>query len=352
MKSDAVKELALFVVNYLENGGAIIEKNEHGFEALLPKDLSEVLETSEYLKVDVSGDTAKTGLYTMNYGSALVEKVTDAVCKATPLFACQFQEGYLKKEGFERLINHQFVFSNAKGKIENQAVIKTRYLLLTFRYTAQSDEQKHGLLELAFHLETGACIPRMAEAVFAPGNQYIESKNPILNKNEMEGAMQCIKRHVSEILSDQLKTFHETMIRRFQRDAQNLEEYYDALEKEMEKNLRRHSLSERLAEERREKIALLPDELKRKQNDLFKKYAIKVSAEPCAAMLIDTKAVKIFYHLNVGKNQKTVSLLYNPIVKSIDPVVCDGCKKSASNIHFCPNLHFLCVECLEKCPLC
>ena len=89
-----------------------------------------------------------------------------------------------------------------------------------------------------------------------------------------------------------------------------------------------------------------------KKDDLYKKYSIKVTIEPCTVMLIKTSAIKIFYRLSVGRDTTTLSLLYNPVTKSIDPLVCMACKESITNVHFCDALHLLCSSCHTKCPVC
>ena len=133
---------------------------------------------------------------------------------------------------------------------------------------------------------------------------------------------------------------------------QILKNIYRDLEKEMKKTLRRHRLSEELVKERNEKIALLPRELERKRDDLFKKYSIRVDIEPCAAMLVSTPAIKVLYYVLIGKKRKNISLIYNPVTRMLDPLVCQGCGKSITTICFCDNLHLLCQACGEKCPLC
>ncbi len=353
MNSESNQELEEFACRFLENQGAVLERNEQGFEALLPENLSEVLGTSEHININTGSDPESEGVYSINHGSSLLEKMVDAVCCGdVPLLACQLQFDYLKREGFDRLIKEQFFFSKSVGKTENRAKINTGYIFLTCRYTAQSDEQKHGLLSLVFNLETGAYVPHMAELFSATGKNFIPLQKPVWKDGQLEMVMKCIKEQSKGILMDELNSFHETMTRRFRRDAANLEEYYHALEKEMEKNLERHSLSEELVKERREKIGLLPDELERKRDDLFKKYSIKVNVEPCAAMLINTPAVKVLYSIFIRRTRKNVSLIYNPVTKVLDPLVCQGCGKSITNIYFCNHLHLLCSMCNEKCPLC
>ncbi|MGM0368267.1 MAG: hypothetical protein ACQEP2_06825, partial [Actinomycetota bacterium] len=313
MKSKPNIELEEFAYRFLESRGAVLEKNKQGFEALMPRNLSEDLGTSEHIHIGNGKSPETEGAYSINYGSLILEKMVETACRETPLLACQFQADYLKKEGFDRLINEHFVFSNTVGKIENKAETKTSYIFLTCRYTAQSDEQKHGLINLVFNLETGACIPGMADLMFAPGNNFIPAKRYVLNDGQLEKITKCIKQHTELILMEELKTFYESMVRRFKRDASNLEEYYSALEKEMKKNLKKRSPSKELAEERRKKISLLPAELERKRSDLFKKYSIRVNIEPCAAMVINTLAVTVIYNLSIGKKRESVSFTYNPV---------------------------------------
>ena len=352
MNSKFNQELEEFACRFLENHGAVLERNEQGFEALLPENLSEIFGTSEHININTGSDPESEGVYSINYGSSLLEKMVDAVCGDVPFLTCQLQFDYLKREGFDSLIRKQFFFSKSVGKTVSRAKINTAYIFLTCRFTAQSDEQKQGLVSLVFNLETGAYIPHMAELFSAAGKNFIPLQKPIWKDRQLERVMKCIKEQSKGILMDELNSFHETMTRRFRRDAANLEEYYHALEKEMEKNLERHSLSEELVKERREKIGLLPDELERKRDDLFKKYSIKVNVEPCAVMLINTPAVIVLYNIFIRRTRKNVSLIYNPVTKALDPLVCQGCGKSITNIYFCNHLHLLCSMCSEKCPLC
>ena len=55
------------------------------------------------------------------------------------------------------------------------------------------------------------------------------------------------------------------MNRKFRRDVRNLEEYYRSLEQEMQQSLVRSGLSDQLVQDRRAKIALIPEELARKK---------------------------------------------------------------------------------------
>ena len=169
---------------------------------------------------------------------------------------------------------------------------------------------------------------------------------------KLEKIAERTKFHSEGILKEELRPFKESMNRRFKRDVDNLDEYYESLRREMEKSLERPGLLPDQIEDRKDKIALLPGELARKRDDLYKKYSIKIRIAPCAAMFITTPAVKILYRVAVGKKQTTLPLIYNPVTRLIDPRVCQGCGRGITNIYFCDHLHILCSRCIDRCPLC
>jgi hypothetical protein len=357
MSSDPDEKLERFIRRFFETHGAEVEKNDGGFEVLMPEDLAELLHTPEYIHLkygesDESDLKTKDGYY-FNYGSQLLDHIVSAACRQVPLLACQLNFDYIKSQGFDSLIQKQLAFHGSLCRVESWATIKTEYLYLTCRYLAQSDEQKEGLLNLVFNLETGAYVPEMDSIISLAAKDFkIHIKYLGWDVEQIEKIMEWVKIQVKSVIAEETGPFQESMNRRFRRDVANLEEYYNSLKQEMEKSLQRPGLSEQLIRDRKEKIALLPDELERKKDDLFKKYSIKVNMELCSAMWIMAPAVKVLCKTSVGRKNKNLSLTYNPVTKSLDPLVCQGCKKSTTSIYFCDDLHLLCPDCSKKCPVC
>ncbi len=351
MSFEPDQELKHFVCRFLETHGAVLEENSIGFEALLPDNLSGLLETPEHIHININMDSSDTDPearheYAINYGSHLLEKMVNAACTQVPLLACQLEFDYLKSAGFGKLINEQFSFFGSVGSVESTAKIKTEYFFLTCRYIAQSDEQKEGIVSLIFNLETGAFVPHMAHMLSSADRNFkTEKKGAAWEDKQIKEIMDWVREQTKEIIAEEIGPFQESMTRRFRRDVANLEEYYAGLKQEMEKSIERPGLSNQLIKDRQEKIALLPDELAIKKDDLFKKYSIKVKVEPCTAMLISTPAIKILYKASIGRKRKNLSLIYNPVTKSVDPLVCQKCGKSTTNIHFGDRLHLLCPAC-------
>jgi len=351
MNSKSDQELDQFLFRFLENRGAALERYDGGFEALLPEALSDLLEVTEHIRISDGVDSGLNGHPFAGYGSPFLDRILNVACGNVPLVSCRLEVDYLKSQGFDRLIGEQFRFYKFAGRIESTGTMNIHYLLLQCRYVAQSDEQKEGLIGLVLNCETGAYIPGMAE-IFSDHKRDFQLLPKQLGHDwRWEKALAHIEVHLEEVLREEILPFRESMRRRFHRDVANLEEYYHSLKAEMEKSLERPGLSEDLIKDRKEKIALLPGELIRKRDDLFQKYSIAVRVVPCAARLIRIPVVKIIYRLSAGKSQKTLSLIYNPVTHSLDPIVCQGCGKNIRNIYFSHHLHVLCSSCNKKSPL-
>ncbi|UCF92208.1 MAG: hypothetical protein JSW39_28745 [Desulfobacterales bacterium] len=351
------RELERFARRFFEIQGALLETTARGAEVVMPPKLSGPLGTPEYIRLNFESspapDTGSVNEFAVYYGSPLLEKMVHAVCGQMPLLACELEFQYLKSQGFERLIGAQFTFNGAVGRVDSWATVKTEYLYLTCRYIAQSDEQKEGLVDLIFNLENGAYVPDMApNLAFVARNYRMEGKTAGWDAKKINLVMGWVKNQSPPAIQAAITSFQESMNRRFRRDVANLQEYYDDLQKEMEASLKRPGLSAPLIRDRQEKIALLPAELAQKKDDLFKKYSIRVKVRLCTALRITTPAVKVLYQARVGRQSKNLALMYNPVNKSMDPLVCQGCGASVTNIFFCRHVHLLCETCYQACPAC
>jgi hypothetical protein len=350
MNSKQDLEPQQFALRFFESRGALIEKQENGYEVLIPTETASLLNIEEHLHISADSDkAAESQAIVFNYGSELLDGIINAACSPPPFVLCRLEFDYLKKQGFDRAISERFYFANAVGRVEKTAETQTDYFLLTCRYLAQSDEQKMGLLPLMVNFESGAFVPDMHEQlVYAQKTYLIQTKEDLRSTERFGQLMNRIKKESEKVLEQELAPFLASMTRRLRRDVANLEEYYASLKKEMEQGLERAGISEQLRKERMEKIALLPDEAIRKKHDLRKKYSVQISLEPAAGMLIRTPVVKIFYICSIGKKKKRITLMYNPVTKSIDPLRCEKCDASTVKVAFSPSLELICLDCEKK----
>ena len=346
-------ELASFVCRFLEEKGAVAEAGKNRVDLLLPEDLAETLEVEEYISVltGSADDTAShypggnKNMYPIHFGAPLLEKVCAMAGANPPIAALSLSFDYLKTSGFDTLINEQFEFYKSKGSVSGTGEIKTRYLLLTCRYLAQSDEQKEGLVDLAVNVDTGAVVPGMMDTLSMAEKNYKKNISHAFTKEQVNRVFQRVDMYMADGVEHTLSEFKKSMNRRFRRDSASLEEYYQALAREMAESLDRSGLSDRLRRERREKIDLIPEELAAKQQDLLNKYSIRVTISPAAVMVISTPAVKVLFKAVSGRMKKDLTFIYNPLTKQMDPLVCDTCGQSMYRIGFTDDLRLVCHTC-------
>ncbi|MBU1056070.1 MAG: hypothetical protein KKC46_19930 [Proteobacteria bacterium] len=351
MNSNSDQTLTDFSKKFFRIYGVATESHADQMEVLLPEALAEQLNTPDHFKVQTGEDAQ--GDFSVAYGSAFLDKILNHVCDTIPVVECSLHFNYIKSQGFDKLITDIFSFNGASGTVENHAETLTRYIVLPCRYIAQSDEQKEGMVSLCFNLETGACVAGIEDALYYTEKKY-ESGNrkSVIEKTVIERLIQAVENNVPIVLADEIKMFQSNMNRRFKRDVDNLDEYYTGLKREMENSLKRPGISDQLKSDRQEKILLIPLELEKKKDDLFKKYSIKIRLVLCGAMIINSPSVKISYNAAIGRKTKKLAMIYNPSSKSIDPLVCEGCGTSTYNAGFCDSLHLLCPQCLLGCRIC
>lgn len=351
MSSDPNVHLESFVTRFFSIRGADVEKRGRCLDVLSPPELARQIGIPEFCNLKVGNPGEER--YAIHYGSPLLEKIAEAACETVPLALVSLSFHYIKSEGFDRLMEELFTLHGALARVEKTAAQRAEYLLLMCRYLAQSDEQKEGLLPLAFNLETGAPVGNL-ETMLVTADKRFEPAGSIaaFHGEKVRKIIRWARARAADLLEDEIEPFRESMNRRFRRDIANLETYYAELKEEMTESLGRSGLSEQLIRNRKEKIALIPDEMAKKREDLSNKYSIRVKLELSGAMLIRTPAVRLHCVATVGRRKRPFSLLYNPIDKSIDPLVCAGCGQGTYQVHFCNRLHLLCPRCAPRCPAC
>ena len=347
MRFEAETEPLAFAERFLELHGAAVEKRESTLEALLPEALSALLETPEHIFISADSESGADSdrRYSIAYGTPLLDRMIGGALSKIPLAGCRLEFDYVKSGGFHRLLDEQMTFYGAAASIETVAEVFANYLLLIVRYTAQSDEQKEGLLPMVFNADTGSFVPEMTQALDAAQCQAVYAppeKDALRNIARLGEAVEQTARRLVE---EELVSFRLSMARRFKRDLANLVEYYIGLEQEMLKALEKPGLSDNARRDRQSKIDGLPSELANKRDDLLKKYSVKVRLKPAAAMQIRTPARRIICRLSIGRQTRQFFLTYNPVTRRIDPPVCSRCHSPIFHIHFEGALEALCFDC-------
>jgi hypothetical protein len=344
MTSAAATELLSFASRVLEKYGGVVDHRGDHLLTLLPSAMAASLEIPEEVRI---GDDE----YPLIYGSPLLDRLIQVATREVPIVYGQFEIPYLKKGGFESLICQDLIFADGQIKIMSRAETRTNYMVLLSHYVALSDERKEGLVQLTVQEGTGALIPgfedHLAEfqvTFFKPGK--IPPHFPVPSEKVVSLSL----KKAQEVTKMDLEDFLTSMKRRLQRDVNNTQEYFQALEKEMRASLNA-GRSEGQEKERREKIQALPQELSRKIEDLLQKYQIEVTITGCGARRLLVPVVQLLLQIRYRKLERTASITWNPVTRRLDPMVCELCSETIQVVYpWIKNSRIMlgCLPCSKK----
>lgn len=319
-------ELLAFAARTLERHGAAVEMRSERLAALLTRELADRLELPEEA---VLGDEDAPLLY----GSPLLDSLVELATREVPVTYGQIEVPYLKKAGFEQLIGRDLVFTDGRVRFGNRAEARGTYLCAVFHYVAMSDERKEGLVQVGVNEGSGAFIPGFVEEWSEARPVFFEpGKVPPHFPVRLESALATAMKQAQTMAREELADFLKSMERRLRRDVKSTREYYDALRGEMEQNLAQTGLTEQQQAERRAKIDELPAEMERKIVDLEQKYQVAVSLTARAAIRLLVDVVHLSVELQYRKQQRSLRLIWNPVTRGLDPLVCEGCGQTITRV--------------------
>jgi len=338
-------EILSFAVQVLEKHGAIADRQDNHVIALLPPELARALDLAEEVQLGKEG-------VPLIYGSPALDRLIRVATKEIPLVFGRIEAPYLKKAGFEQLIGQDIVFTNGQVRVTGRAEARTSYMVLISRYVALGDERKEGLVEVGVHENTGAIIEDLETlwTEFRP-EFYVPGKVPPHFSIHLEKAIANAMRKAQRLAEEKLTDFINSMQRRLRRDVKNTMEYYEALGNEMQASLSHTNPSEAQRDERIAKVRELPREMARKIEDLKQKYKICVRLSGSAAIRLLVDVAQVMVEIRIGKQSRTIHLIWNPVDRRLDPLVCECCHETTRRVHPSEedsHIRLLCFPCAQK----
>ena len=341
-RQEASPELLEFAARCLDSKGAVIEPGSGYIDCLLPEEISEFLSVPKELRLG-------KGEHELAYGLPLLDRLVELATGDTPVVYGSLDSGYLKKEGFDRMVRQNMVFPDARLKCTGRAEVKRTYMVLSVKYTAVSDERKEGLVKICLNETSGAVLSEMTNRwqSFSP-EFYAGGKVPPHFPLHVENIIKAGLSAARQAGKNELDSFLRSMERRLRRDITSTVSYYAALSAEMEEGLGRARLSREAIEGRRAKIAALPVERDQKIRDLVHKYSVHLRLTAKAALRFLMPVVQVSASVRKGRKKGQFSLTWNPILQTVEPVACLVCGKTIRTIYFRENRSGLEPIC-EKC---
>ena len=338
-------ELIGFCAELIEKGGGLIDSEPSGLLALLPSPLAQELKIPQELRLG-----SEEAL--LLYGSPFLDRLIDFATRNVPVVYGHIQAPYLKKAGFEKLFCNDILFADGLVRITGRAEARTTYMVLVCHYLAMSDERREGLVQIGLQESSGAFIDRLEVLAeeFKP-SFYESGKIPPHFPVHLDHALEYGAKRAKALVQEELSDFLSSMQRRLQRDTMNTREYYKAMGIEMEAGLSHPNLAEAQREERLAKIAELPLEMARKVKDLEQKYQVRITITACAALRFLVDVVQLLVELKHRKLDRSLRMIWNPITRRLDPLVCDLCHETINKICLSrknSDILLLCSSCSRK----
>ena len=228
-------DLQQFVAELLEEHGAVVEPVEpEGLDVLAPPAVQRTLDVPEVARfgfaAELPPDARRVGLepdWLDRLGRLLGEHGRYARLVAAPEMP--------PLNAPERIVEHTVQLPNATWRLIRVYPAWTRYLLLTFRCTALSDEKRDSALRLGFNLANGSMLDGMLDRLWQRLDDYLaeplaEARTPppgSVLPADWDAAVlaERLERMLPPRVQSRIEPFVRSMRRRFERDKGRLYAY-------------------------------------------------------------------------------------------------------------------------------
>lgn len=236
----------------------------------------------------------------------------------------------------QRVLDRALILPNAICRLRGVAETRTRCLILTFRYTAVSDEKREGLISLGFNTGTGAVIndflaqlrPMLEQmpARGTPSPAAVMAAGPRWRSAAIEARLRPL---IDRQIRDEIEPFLRAMRRRLARDCNRVHAYYDGLHATSSGRLAALSCAEgerANADSRREtmRIEAIVREYRTKLDDLRRNYMLRVTVEWIQALELYVPVQRFDVLIRRRKGERVIQLDWHALVKAAEVPLCEA----------------------------
>jgi hypothetical protein len=280
----------------------------------------------------------------------------------------------------ERLIDHAFDLPNATWRLRGVSAGWARCLLLSFRYTAISDDKREGLVWLGVNQSTGAVVTDLLLKLrqflpppddwSAPGPAVRHAAGPRWDGETLTARVSLL---LERCVRRELEPFLRAMGRRLERDRARVHDYHNDLRLHSQRRLAAlgGATTEKAAAERNreaQRIAAIEREYAAKIEDLRHNYALRVTVEWVQGLELFVPVHRYEVLIKRRKGERLVRLDWHALLRSAEMPLCDwGLALERTRLVCDEHLHLTdpagqapcpscrkawCRACHAKCPRC
>jgi len=350
------------LANILTLEGALLERTDDDcLEFVVPPSLSETLGIPEHGKLSFAYHPFDESVISASYESEFFRSV-DRLFSGRGKMAKAVYSSQLPNIGkVSKWVSEKIALSNASFRLQKVDNQRIAYALIFFKYLALSDEKREGIFSLLINEQNLSTSPLNAN-VTAFWEDLKEPKEILARSEGISKSLQAGFSAASLIVKEEFEPFIKSLERRLNRDIIRVFEYYETLKGEIHKAFEKKLFSgrdspEAQSEEERKvlsgKLDAVEGEKRWKIQDLVSKYALNIRIEPVCIIDIETESLVFWLEIKRRLSSRTFPLSYNPLLKKVDSLPCEGCFHPRGTYYLCDEkLHILCATCFRKCPDC
>ncbi|MBE9209753.1 hypothetical protein IQ244_25315 [Nostoc sp. LEGE 06077] len=296
--------------------------NEHILNALLTENIASLLSLPEEVTFSTKVDVPQSVFIT--YHSEVLNKLSDLLATKGLISALGVKfDGYLKTTGFEKSIAERFVVQNGLIRFLDAKPETTRYILCNVAYTANADEKRIGLVSFIINELTGVTPVEIGDALFWEADRISVDDQETPLSIPVDKLLKLIEHQSAILIGTSLENWQAKLARAKARDEDRLKAYYNTISSEIRHKIESKHLDGDEKDKELARIEATNRELERKLLDIQERYAMTVEAWLHSAMIIHLPTVHIQCELQRKKAKRTVTAVWNPFTKILEPLRCE-----------------------------
>jgi hypothetical protein len=329
-------ELLSFVETLLELGGAATERiDPDGLEVLAPPALQRMLNIPELTRLGF-GARLPDGAQRVMLESEWLDRLERSMGTQGRAIRRVLDVKNVAPSNPERILEHTLALTNATYRLKWVSPAWTRYLIMTFSYTAISDEKRDGILRLGLNMNSGSTLDEPLEPLFytraEPGNKHTSLPEgiqlpPLWESPRLKAVL---NRALPARIKKRLDRFLGSMRRRQGRDLKRIYNYYSQIRQQLLERMhqlqQKSELSERqLSEQKRteQRLQSVLREYQAKVADLRRKYTMTVEGMWMQTLELIMPVHRFEVSIRRRKGRRRLSLDWNPLTRSLEQPPCE-----------------------------
>jgi len=378
-----MSDLLTFAESMFELTGALTERIEpEGLEVISPESLQQTMSIPELTRLGFGAELPKNS-QRVSLESDWIERLEKAMGVRGRLVRRVLPCELSSPSGPERIVQHTLELVNATYRLENVTPAWTRYLLMTFHYTAVSDEKRDGLLALGLNLNSGSTLdnflPDLLDTLaLEPMNEptVLSAQEPLPAHWDASLLEILLKRTLATRIEFKLNRFLKSMHRRQVRDLMRIHDYHEGMRQELLVQLNERQQKKELSEKQQrdqtriqQRLDPIAREYLAKVNDVKQKYTMTMTADWVQTLELIMPVQRFELLIKRRKGERRLALDWNPLVRKLEQPACEYSytwEKSRlvcdEQLHLVsPQAHAPCLHCAKvycrachprQCPKC